>query len=282
MKPVVIAVAITGSVPRKKDNPAVPITPSEQIESTHQAYEAGASLVHIHVRNDDETPSSDPERFAAVQEGVRKHCPGMIVQFSTGGRGRDPLQRGSALYLKPDMASLSTGSVNFPTIVYENATAFVEGLAAKMKELGVRPEIEIFDLSHIHAARRLVDQGLMDESPHVQFVMGVKNAMPAEDHLLDILLGELRRVLPKATWTAAGIGRHQAEVMDWVLARGADGVRTGLEDNVRVTKDRLATGNAELVRLAAEAIARRGGRAATPQEARAMLHLAPAAETKAA
>lgn len=109
MKPIVIAVAITGSVPRKRDNPAVPITPSEQIDSTHQAFEAGASLVHIHVRNDDETPSSSPERFALVQEGVRKHCPGMIIQFSTGGRGRDPSQRGSALYLRPDMASLSTG-----------------------------------------------------------------------------------------------------------------------------------------------------------------------------
>ena len=93
MNPVVIAVAITGSVPRKKDNPAVPVTPAEQIGSTHEAFEAGASLVHIHVRNDDESPSSDPERFAAVQEGVEKHCPGMIVQFSTGGRGRDPSAR---------------------------------------------------------------------------------------------------------------------------------------------------------------------------------------------
>ena len=252
MRPVVIAVAITGSVPRKKDNPAVPITPSEQIESTHEAFEAGASLVHIHVRNDDETPSSDPERFAAVQEGVRKHCPGMIVQFSTGGRGRDPSQRGSALYLKPDMASLSTGSVNFPTIVYENSTAFVEDLAARMRNFGIRPEIEIFDLSHIHAARRLVDRELMDESPHVQFVMGVKNAMPAEEHLLDILLGELKRVLPKATWTAAGIGRNQAEVMRWALARDADAVRTGLEDNIRIAKDRLAASNAELVQVAAD------------------------------
>ena len=96
MKPIVIAVAITGSVPRKKDNPAVPTTPAEQVESSHEAFEAGATLVHIHVRNDDESPSSDPERFRQVQEGVRRHCPGMIVQFSTGGRGRDPGARGSA------------------------------------------------------------------------------------------------------------------------------------------------------------------------------------------
>src|SRR3954465_882110 len=268
MKPVVIAVAITGSVPRKKDNPALPVTPPEQVESTHEAFEAGATLVHIHVRNPDESSSSDPALFGQVQEGVRKHCPGMIVQFSTGGRGRDPSARGSALYLKPDMASLSTGSVNFPTIVYENHTTLVEDLAAKMKDNGVRPEIEIFDLSHIHGAQRLIEKGLIDERPHVQFVMGVQNAMPADERLLDILLEETRRVLPKATWTAAGIGPNQSRVMEWVLARGGDGVRTGLEDNIRITKDRLANSNAELVSLAAEAIARHGGRAPPPQGGR--------------
>ncbi len=272
--PAVIAVAITGSVPRKKDNPALPTTPSEQVESTHAAFEAGASLVHIHVRNPDESPSSDPALFAEVQEGVRKHCPGMIVQFSTGGRGRDQAAWGSALYLRPDMASLSTGSVNFPTIVYENSAALVTDLAAKMREHRIRPEIEVFDLSHIHGARRLVDEGLMDEQPHVQFVMGVKNAMPADEHLLDILLDELRRVLPKATWTGAGIGVNQARVMEWVLARGADGVRTGLEDNIRISKDRLAASNAELVQAAAEMLGRHGRRPATPGEAHAMLGLA--------
>jgi len=271
MKPAVIAVAITGSVPSKKDNPAVPTTPAEQIESTHEAFEAGASLVHVHVRNPDESSSSDPALFAQVQEGVRRHCPGMIVQFSTGGRGRDQAARGSALYLKPEMASLSTGSVNFPTIVYENSAALVTELATKMRDNGIRPEIEVFDLSHIHGARRLVDEGLIDDRPHVQFVMGVKNAMPVHERLLDILLGELRQVLPNATWTGAGIGVNQARVMDWVLARGADGVRTGLEDNIRMSKDRLAASNAELVRLAVEAVERHGRRAATPDEARAML-----------
>ncbi|WP_424135731.1 3-keto-5-aminohexanoate cleavage protein [Roseomonas chloroacetimidivorans] len=273
MSPIVIAVAITGSVPRKRDNPAVPTSPAEQVESTHAAYEAGASLVHIHVRNPDESPSSDPALFAQVQEGVRKHCPGMIVQFSTGGRGRDPSARGNALELRPDMASLSTGSVNFPTIVYENPASLVTELAGKMQRYGVRPEIEVFDLSHIHAARQLVDEGLMDDRPHVQFVMGVRNAMPAEEHLLDILLEETRRVLPRATWTAAGIGANQAQVIEWVLARGGDGLRTGLEDNIRVSRERLAASNAELVRLAVEAAARQGRRPATPAEARAALSL---------
>lgn len=271
--PVVIAVAITGSVPRKADNPTLPTLPAEQIESTHAAFEAGASLVHIHVRNDDESPSSDPERFAAVQAGVQKHCPGMIVQFSTGGRGRDPAARGLALVHRPDMASLSTGSVNFPTIVYENHTRLVTDLAQRMKDNAIAPEIEIFDLSHIHAARRLIDAGLMSDRPHVQFVMGVQNAMPADEHLLDILLAEARSVMPNATWTAAGIGRYQDSVMDWALACGADAVRTGLEDNIRVGKNRLANGNAELVSIAADAVHRHGRRPATASEARALLGL---------
>ena len=276
MRPVVVAVAITGSVPRKKDNPALPTTPAEQIESTHQAFEAGATIAHIHVRNPDESPSSDPALFARVQEGLKKHCHGMIVQFSTGGRGRDQAARGSSLSLKPDMASLSTGSVNFPTIVYENAPGLVQDLASKMHEFGIRPEIEIFDLSHIHGARRLIDAGLMHESPHVQFVMGVKNAMPAEEHLLDILLNETRRALPKATWTAAGIGVNQSRVMEWALAREADAVRTGLEDNIRIRKDRLAASNAELVEVAVAMMAEHGARPASCDEARAKLGLAAA------
>ncbi len=273
MRPVIIAVAITGSVPRKKDNTALPVSPAEQIESTHAAFDAGAALVHIHVRNADETPSSDPDKFALVQEGVRKFCPGMIIQFSTGGRGRDPASRALSLVHRPDMASLSTGSTNFPTIVYENSTSLVVDMATRMKECSIAPEIEIFDLSHIHGAKRLIEAGLLSGNPHIQFVMGVQNAMPADEHLLDILLNETRRVIPGATWTAAGIGRYQNEVMGWALKRGADAVRTGLEDNIRIGKDRLADSNAELVRVAADLVAAHGGRPATPAEARAILNL---------
>ena len=272
-QPVIISVAITGSVPRKKDNAALPVSPAEQIESTHAAFEAGATLVHIHVRNVDETPASDPALFQQVQEGVRQHCPGMIVQFSTGGRGRSPGERAAALEFRPDMASLSTGSVNFPSIVYENQPPLVNELAGKMQQFGVKPEIEIFDLSHIHGAKRLVDEGLMDRRAHLQYVLGVKNAMPAERHLLEILIAEGQRVFPDGTWTAAGIGRHQKEVCDWAIALGGH-VRTGLEDNIRITKDRLAASNAELVALAAEAVLSHNRPVATPEQARALLGLA--------
>ncbi|TAK42314.1 MAG: 3-keto-5-aminohexanoate cleavage protein [Betaproteobacteria bacterium] len=270
--PVIITVAITGAVPKKKDNPAVPVTPAEQIESTHQAFEAGASLVHIHVRNPDESPGSDPELYGRVQEGVRKHCPGMIVQFSTGGRGRELSARGAMLYLKPDMASLATGSVNFPANIYENPPEFIEALAKSMLEHDVKPEVEVFDLAMLYNAANLVKKGLLKDPPHVQFVMGIPNAMPARRSIFDFLRGELKALLPRATWVAAGVARHQWEVNQWCLESGGH-CRTGLEDNLRIEPDRLAASNAELVKKIADACARHGRHPATPPEARAILGL---------
>jgi len=275
-QPVIITVAITGAVPKKKDNPAVPVTPAQQVESTHEAFEAGASLVHVHVRNPDESPGSDPELYGRVQEGVRKHCPGMIVQFSTGGRGRDQTARGAMLYLKPDMASLATGSVNFPANIYENPPDFVEGLAKTMLENGIKPEVEVFDLAMLYNAANLVKKGLLKDPPHVQFVMGIPNAMPARRTIFDFLRSELAAILPKATWVAAGVGRHQWEVNQWCLENGGH-CRTGLEDNLRIEPDRLAASNAELVKKIADNCARFDRRPATAAEARAILGLRAAA-----
>lgn len=274
--PVIITVAITGAVPKKRDNPAVPVTPEQQIESTHEAFEAGASLVHIHVRDADENPSSDPELFGRVQEGVRRHCPGMIVQFSTGGRGRDQSARGAMLPLKPDMASLATGSVNFPKNIYENPPEFVEGLARTMLEHDIKPEIEVFDLAMLYNAANLVKAGLLAPNAHVQFVLGVPNALPARRSIFDFLRAELREVLPEATWVAAGIGRHQWEVNQWCLEAGGH-CRTGLEDNTRFDATRLAASNAELVGKIVDACERFGRVPATPQQARAILKLPQAA-----
>ncbi len=271
-QPVVIAVAITGSVPRKKDTPAVPVTPVEQIESTHQAFEAGASLVHIHVRNSDESSGSDPAKFAEVQEGVKKHCPGMIVQFSTGGRGREASERGAMLHLKPDMASLATGSVNFAKIIYENPPEFIDTLAGRMIELDIKPECEIFDLAMLYNAAELVKRGLLKSPPHVQFVMGIRGAMPARRSILEFLLSEMKAVLPGATWTAAGIARHQLEVAKWALELGGH-CRTGLEDNIRFDDTRLAKSNAELVEKLVGECAALGRRPAAPAEARSLLGL---------
>jgi len=273
--PCVISVAITGSLPQKANNPAVPITPDEQVESAHEAFEAGAALVHVHVRDDQGAPSSDPARFARVQAGVRRHCPGMILQFSTGGRGRELAERGAMLHLKPDMASLATGSVNFPTSVYENPPDFVEGLARRMLELDIKPEIEVFDVAMLYNAAELVKAGLLRAPAHVQFVFGLKNALPARRELLEFLVRELASVLPGATWTAAGIGRHQLTVNHWSLELGGH-ARTGLEDNVRFDNERLARSNAELVARVATLANEHGRPVASPAEARQILGL-PAA-----
>lgn len=272
MEPCIITVAITGSVPRKENNPAVPITVAEQVESTHAAFEAGAALVHVHVRNDDQTPTSDPERFAAFQEQVRQHCPGIIVQFSTGGRSGVGSERGGMLHHRPDMASLSTGSCNFPTRVYENSPELIEELAGKMNEFRIKPEIEVFDLAMLYNAARYVDDGLLTGPLHVQFVLGVRNALPAERDILEFQVRKLRDLLPDATWVAAGIGRFQIEVNRWCLEMGGH-CRTGLEDNVRWDKGRLAASNAELVARVAALCPEYGRRPATPAEARKLLAL---------
>ncbi len=270
--PCIITVAITGSQPTKAQNPAVPISPAEQVESTHASFEAGASLVHIHVRDDEGKSSSDAQRFALVQEGIRKHCPGMIVQFSTGGRGRDPSERGSSLALRPDMASLATGSVNFATIVYENPPALIDALAGTMLQQEIKPEVEIFDLAMLYNARALIDRGMLAAPAHVQFVMGIPGALPARERVLDFLISELADVLPGATWTAAGIGRHQLTVNRWALSRGGH-ARTGLEDNIYIAKGKLAPSNAALVGQVAGLCAEYDRGPATPAEAREILGL---------
>ncbi|AZO77911.1 MULTISPECIES: 3-keto-5-aminohexanoate cleavage protein [unclassified Bosea (in: a-proteobacteria)] len=274
--PCIITVAITGSLPSKRDNPAVPITIAEQVESTQEAFEAGASLAHCHVRSDEGTPTSDPERFGRLLEGLRKHCPGMIVQFSTGGRSGAGRERGGMIPLKPDMASLSTGSCNFPTRVYENSPELVDWLAAEMKAHGVKPEIEAFDLSMIFKAVEMGIAGAIEGPLHVQFVMGVKNAMPVDRAVFEFYIATLKRLVPDATWTGAGIGRDQITLNRWSLELGGH-CRTGLEDNVRLDRDRLAPSNAALVERIVALCPDYGRRPATAAEARALLKLPPAA-----
>ena len=270
--PCIICVAITGSVPTQSDNPAVPISIDEQIESTQAAFEAGATICHAHVRNADQTPSSDPDKFAALQEGLKKHCPGMIIQFSTGGRSGAGRARGGMLSLRPDMASLSVGSNNFPTRVYENPPDLVDWLAQEMIAHDVKPEIEAFDLSHILGAARLHAEGKIKDTPYVQFVMGVKNAMPADREVFDFYVKTVNRLFPGAPWCAAGIGPNQAVLNDWAISAGGH-ARTGLEDNIRLDRDRLAPSNAALVQRTAAVCARYDRPVATWQQARRILGL---------
>lgn len=249
--PCIICVAITGSVPTKANNPAVPITVAEQIESTHEAFEAGAAIAHCHVRDDEGKPTSDPERFARLKEGIETHCPGMIVQLSTGGRSGAGLERGGMLSLRPDMASLSVGSNNFPTRVYENSPDLVDWLASEMATYGVVPEIEAFDLSHIHQAVKMKADGRLPAPLYVQFVMGVKNAMPVDRDVFDYYVKTMARLAPDANWCAAGVGPGQIVVNEWAIAAGGH-TRTGLEDNMRIDRNTLAPSNAALVQRAVD------------------------------
>ena len=274
-KSCILCAAITGSVPKRSDNPAVPITISEQIESSHAAFEAGASIIHAHVRNDDETTSSDPEKFARLKEGLERHCPGVIIQFSTGGRSGAGQERGGMLSLRPDMASLSVGSNNFPTRVYENPPDLVAWLAAEMTRYGVTPEVEAFDLSHILQAIRMSGEGILPGKLYVQFVMGVKNAMPADREVFDFYVSIMRSRAPDAEWCAAGIGPNQLVVNEWAIAAGGH-TRAGLEDNVRLDRETLAPSNAALIARAADLCARYDRPVATPAQARALLGLRPA------
>ena len=271
-KPCIICVAITGSLPRKEMNPAVPITVEEQVESAQAAFEAGATICHAHVRNNDQTPSSDPEKFARLKEGLETHCPGMIIQFSTGGRSGAGRERGGMLPLRPDMASLTVGSNNFPTRVYENPPDLVDWLASEMLAHDIKPEVEAFDLSHIHQAAAMQADGRLKGPAYVQFVMGVKNAMPADRDVFDYYIRTVERLLPGSEWCAAGIGRHQIEVNEWCVAAGGH-ARTGLEDNIRMNRETLAPSNAALVERVVEICERHGRPVATPAQARAILGL---------
>jgi 3-keto-5-aminohexanoate cleavage enzyme len=274
-KPCILCCAITGSVPTKANNPAVPITVSEQVESSHAAVEAGASIIHAHVRNDDQTTSSDPDKFAALREGLEKYCPGVIIQFSTGGRSGAGIARGGMLPLCPDMASLSVGSNNFPTRVYENPPDLVAWLASEMRIHQVVPEIEAFDLSHILQAIAMHKADLLYGDLYVQFVMGVKNAMPADKGIFDFYVQTMATRAPDAQWCAAGIGAAQLTVNEWAIAAGGH-TRAGLEDNVRLDKDRLAPSNAALIARAADLCAQYQRPVASITQARQMLGLRPA------
>jgi len=271
-KPCIICVAITGSVPQKSDNPAVPISIEEQVESTQAAFELGASIAHCHVRLPDGTPSSDPGRFALLMEGIKTHCPGMIVQLSTGGRSGAGQERGGMLPLRPDMASLTVGSNNFPTRVYENPPDLVDWLSSEMLAYNIKPEIEAFDLSHLYQTAKMLADGRLAAKPYVQFVMGVKNAMPADKDVFDYYIKTVGRLMPDVEWCGAGIGAQQIIVNEWSIAAGGH-VRTGLEDNIKIDRSTLAPSNAALVARAVDLCTRYDRKPATVHEARALLGL---------
>jgi 3-keto-5-aminohexanoate cleavage enzyme len=267
----IITVAPTGNVPTREMNPDLPIAPEEIAETAVACREAGASLIHIHARDLAGKPTLDPQVFAQIHRLIGERTD-LIVQVSTGGRaGMDAEARAAAVrLLRPEMASLTTGSMNFPDRVYANPFEEIELLARAMKESGTKPEMEIFEPGMIANAQMLVAQGLATEPLHFDFVLGSRGSLPASAANLVFLTGTIPR---GSTWTVAGIGRWQLPMAVLAIVMGGH-VRVGLEDNLYYRKGQLAT-NQQLVARVARIAAEVGRPVATPDETRQILGLAP-------
>ncbi len=274
MDKLIITVALNGSVPTKKMNPHVPITPEELAESAVKCRESGAAMVHIHSRNAEGRPTLDPEIFERSHRLISERSD-VIVQISTGARaGTDTKARAEPVRrIRPEMASLTTGSMNFPDQVYENSFEVIESLAATMKEAGTKPEMEIFEPGMIQNALSLVKKGLAEPPLHFDFVLGSHGSQPATPRQL-MFLSE--SIPPRATWTVAALGRWQLPMGALAIPMGGH-VRVGLEDNIYYRKGELASNEQLVARIAR--ISREVERpVATPDEARRILGLIPRAE----
>jgi len=277
MEKLIITVAPTGSIPKKKHTPHVPVTVEEIVTCALRCEDEGASIVHIHIRDEDENPSDDPQIFHDIVKRIRERS-NLIIQVSTGGRaGTDLESRIQRLQMRPEMASLTTGSVNFPNSAYVNPPDLIEALAKEMQRLEIKPEMEIFDLSMINNAIALGDRGLAGRPLHFNFVMGLQGAMPAKiEHLAHLSI-----CLPaESTWTVSGIGAAQLIMNIHAVLMGGN-ARVGLEDNIYYKKGELAT-NERLVQRIARLSKELGREVATPDEARKILSLVPRQNDKAA
>jgi 3-keto-5-aminohexanoate cleavage enzyme len=268
--PLIITVAPTGNVPTKEMNPHLPTTPEEIAETAVRCREAGASIIHIHARDRAGVPTLDPDVFGRIHRLVSETTD-LIVQVSTGGRaGMDPEGRAAAVRrLRPEMASLTTGSMNFPDRVYANPFDVIRLLAKAMRETDTKPEMEIFEPGMIANALTLVQERLVVPPLHFDFVLGSRGSMAATPKNL-LFLSE--SIPPGSTWTVAGIGRWQLPMAVQAIVMGGH-VRVGLEDNLYYQKGVLAT-NEQLVARVARIAAEIGRPVATPDEARRILKLA--------
>jgi 3-keto-5-aminohexanoate cleavage enzyme len=272
--PLIITAALVGAETTREQTPHLPLTPEEIAEEARRCREAGACIVHLHVREPDGSPSQSAALFRETILRIRKLAPDLICQTSTGGAvGMDVDERAQPLTLegaaKPDMATLTTGTVNFGDDVFWNPRPLVRDIARRIRAAGVTPEIECFDAGMVDAAYALQKEGLLDFPAHFDFVLGVPGALAAKPAALEFL----RSQLPEgSTWTVAGVGRHQLPMAELAVELGGN-ARVGLEDNVYVEKGVLAKGSYELVERVVEAARRRGRPLATPAEARRLLRI---------
>jgi len=269
MDKMIITAALTGAEVTRKHNPNLPVTPAEIAEEAYRCFKAGASIVHVHVRNEDETPTQAAEVFRETLDLIRAKC-NIIIQVSTGGAvGMTAGERLQPVYLKPEMATLSTGSVNFGDDVFLNPPAYLEEFARAMQENGVKPEIEVFDVGMINNALQLVKKGLLSEPLHYDFVMGVPGGIPGT---IKNLLHLVESIPPGSTWTVAGMGRTELPLGAAAIIMGGH-VRVGFEDNIYYEKGVLADSNAQLVERIVRVADIHNRPVASPDEARKILNL---------
>ena len=269
MEKLIITTALTGNVPTKKMNPNLPVTAEEIARDVIDCAAAGASIFHIHARDEMEKPSLDQEIFKKIVQHVKDKSPEVIIQLSTGARaGKNWEDRALPVRLLPEMGSFTTGSNNLPGIVYENSPQFIEFLAQVFKETGVKPEIEVFETGMINNALFLVKKGLLTAPLHFDFVMGAPGSMPGS--IKNLLF--LSESIPEgSTWTVAGIGKNEIPLATAAILMGGH-VRVGLEDNLYLPDGSLASNPAlveTIVRIAKEV----GRQIASPDEAREILGL---------
>lgn len=269
MDKLIITAAICGAEVTKEHNPNVPYTVEEIAREAEAAYMAGASIIHLHVREDDGTPTQDKERFRVCIEEIKKRCPDVIIQPSTGGAvGMTDEERLQPTELNPEMATLSCGSVNFGgDEIFLNTETSIVNFAKRMKERGIKPELEIFDKGMIDVALKLVKKGLVDKPLHFDFVLGVQMAATARD-----LVFLVDSIPEGSTWTVAGIGRYEMPMAAIAIAMGGH-VRVGFEDNIYLSKGVLAKSNGELVEKVVRIAKELGREIAGPDEAREILGL---------
>ena len=276
MDKIIITAALTGNVPTREQNPNLPVTPEEIALDVHRCRDAGASIFHIHARNEEGRPTLDPRVYRAIGREIKKLTPDAIIQFSTGGRaGKDWEDRAAPVRLLPEMGSFTTGSNNLPGMIYENSPQFLLFLAQVYKETGVKPEIEIFEAGMIENALFLARKELLAPPLHFNLVLGAPGSMPGQVRCLTFLADSLPS---GSTWCVTGIGRAEIPLAAAAAAMGGH-VRVGLEDNSRMPDGSLAS-NPALVEKAVRIAREIGREPASPDEARAFLSLGPEARNR--
>lgn len=269
MQKLIITAALTGAEVTRKEQPNLPLTPEEIAEAAYECYKAGASIVHIHARDEEGNPTQSYEVYKEIKEKIEEKCD-IIFQPSTGGATwHSPEERLQPVQLKPEMATLSCGTCNFGPDVFMNTQEYMERFAQEMKDNGVKPEIEVFERGMIDNAKRLVKKGLVEAPMHIDFVLGVPGACPGNPE--DLMY--FKNAIPEgSTWTVAGIGRYELPLATMAIILGGH-VRVGFEDNVYYSKGVLAESNAQLVERIVRIAKELGREVATPDEARAILGL---------